>query len=398
MRIGMLVDVYKKHVSGVTHYVELNKRQLEKAGHEVYIFTFGEAASPDADERVIYSRGLQIPGTDYYLSLSYSPAARRLLQSMDVLHVQHPFVSGRLALRYGKPLGIPIVFTNHTRYDLYAREYARMVPAAVSEGLLRRYMPWFCRSVDLVISPSAGMAAVLRGMGVTSPIEVIPNGIELERFHGARALPRAQFGYRTDDVLLVYAGRVAFEKNLLFLLRAFAETARTCEEAQLLIMGGGTPTIQRAMQREVSELSLGERVRFTGMMPYDEVPPYLRMCDAFVTASVSEVHPLSVIEAMACGLPVVGIHSPGISDTVEDGKTGLLANEDSRDFAAKLTYLCKDATLRRTMGEQAEAASSRYGIERTAQTLLGQYERLVAARKPNTRVDLRTAEEGRRRP
>jgi glycosyltransferase involved in cell wall biosynthesis len=84
---------------------------------------------------------------------------------------------------------------------------------------------------------------------------------------------------------------------------------------------------------------------------------------------------------MACGLPIVGIRSPGVADTVEDGKTGLLAAEDIGDYAAKITRLCADMGLRQAMGQASQEASSRYAIERTAAALLEQYERLVSVRR-----------------
>ena len=378
----MMADVYKPHVSGVTHYVELNKRYLEKAGHDVFVFTFGDQDFEDGEDRVIRSPGVPLVDTGYYLSFSYSRAAKKLLQTMDIVHVQHPFLSGRLALHYCQPLRIPTVFTNHTRYDLYAQAYLPILPVEISEGLLQAYMPPFCQQIDMVISPSAGMAQVLRGMGVSSHIEIIPNGVELERFYSAVPLPRLDFGFAEKDVLLVYAGRLASEKNLGFLLQAFAGVARAVDNAHLLMIGGGTKPIEAELQALAAELKIADRVRFTGMISYDSLPSYLRMCDAFVTASVTEVHPLSVIEGMACGLPVMGIDSPGVGDTVEDGKTGFLSTEDLPSFTAKLTRLCLDGRLRRRMGEAARQASTLYAIERTTETLLGHYERLVYASRP----------------
>ncbi len=382
MRIGMMADVYKPHVSGVTHYIELNKRYLEKAGHDVFVFTFGDQDYRDDEAQVIRSPGLPLVDTGYYISFRYSRSAKKLLQTMDIVHVQHPFLSGRLALHYGGPLHIPTVFTNHTRYDLYAQAYLPIVPVEISDGLLQAYMPPFCEAVDLVISPSAGMAQVLRGMGVTSSIEIVPNGVELERFYAAGPLARADFGYSADDVLLVYAGRLASEKNLGFLLQAFAGVARAVDNVHLLLLGGGAKPIEGELQALAAELSLSKRVRFTGMIPYEDLPSYLLMCDAFVTSSVTEVHPLSVIEGMACGLPVMGVDSPGVGDTVEDGKTGFLSTEDLPSFTAKLMRLCLEAPLRRQMGEAARQASTVYAIERTTQILLGHYERLVYASRP----------------
>jgi len=381
----MLSDVYKPYISGITHHIEVNKRHLEAQGHEVFVFTFGDVDYQDHESNVIRTPGLPLVDTGYYLSFRYSRAARKLVQTMDIVHVHHPFLSGRLALRYCQPLRIPIVFTNHTRYDLYAQTYFSMLPEEVSDRLLHAYMPSFCEAVDLVISPSAGMARILREMGVENNVEVIPNGVELQRFIKAAARPRADFGFAADDILLIFAGRVAAEKNLPFLLRAFAGVSQTIQNTYLMIIGGGSKQYEAEIVELVTELKIRERVRLTGMVPYEELPSYLAMGDAFVTASVTEVHPLSVIEAMGAGLPVVGIHSPGVGDTVMDGVTGFLATEDLPAFTAKLTHLCLDHDLRRKMGAAARRASTEYAIEDTIQTLLRQYQRLIHSSRPRRR-------------
>ena len=382
MRIGMMADVYKPHVSGITNYIDLNKRYLEKAGHDVFVFTFGDQDYQDDEQRVIRSPGVPLVDTGYYLSFRYTIAAKKLLQTMDVIHMHHPFLSGRLGLRYSQPLRIPTVFTNHTRYDLYAQAYMPLLPEEISDGLLQAYMPPFCEAVNLVVSPSAGMANILRRMGVESPITIVPNGVDLQHYYQAEPLSRADFGFKNNDVLLVYAGRLAPEKNLTFLLQSFAGVTHALDNVYLMILGGGQKQFEAEIQQLAAELNLKDRVRFTGMVTYDTLPAYLAMCDAFVTASVTEVHPLSVIEAMGTGLPVLGIHSPGISDTIEDGKTGFLATEDLSTFTAKLTRLCLDASLRKQMGDSARQASTRYAIERTTKTMLEHYERLVYASRP----------------
>ncbi|MFZ5818642.1 MAG: glycosyltransferase [Chloroflexota bacterium] len=383
MRIGMMADAYKPYLSGITNYIELNKRFLEQAGHDVYVFTFGGLDYQDDEPRVIRSPGLPLADTGFYLSLRYSRAAKKLLQSMDVVHVHHPFLSGRLALHYCRPLRIPIIFTNHTRYDLYAQAYLPMLPEEVSEGLLQAYMPSFCDAVDLVISPSPGMEKVLRQLEVSSHIEIVPNGVELQRFFQAEPLARKEYDFCEDDLLLVYSGRIAPEKNLEFLLQAFSGVAQALEHVYLLILGGGS--IKQEIEEYARDVGVAGRVRFTGQIPYSNLPGYLAMCDAFVTASVTEVHPLSVIEAMGAGLPVMGIHSPGVGDTVEDGLTGFLSNEDLPAFTAKLTRLCMDRDLRRKMGDAARQASTRYAIERTTQMMLEHYQRLVYASQPRQR-------------
>src|SRR5258708_4666815 len=225
-----------------------------------------------------------------------------------------------------------MVFTCHTRYDLYAQPYLPIIPEKIRDRFLQAYLPPFCEAMRLVISPSEGMAEILRGMGVRGPVEVIPNGVELQLFLTAQPLRRADFGLSAEDVILVYAGRLATEKNLPMLLQAFAEVARAVANTYLLIIGGGQKRMETELQSLISELGLRNRVRLTGMVPYEVVPSYLVMGDVFVTASVTEVHPLSVIEGMAAGLPLIGIRSPGISDTVEDGQTGVLGSNNPAVF------------------------------------------------------------------
>lgn len=377
MRIGMLADVYKPHVSGITNYISLNKSYLEKMGHEVFIFTFGDETYKDDETNVIRSPGLPIMDTGYYVSLRYSRAARLLMKTMDVVHIHHPFLSGSLALRYCRPRGIPTVFTNHTRYDLYTQVYFPGLPDIVGDTALQAYIPSFFRAVDMVVAPSPGVRDILAGYGVDVPIKVIPNGVDLTRFHKpVEPLSRQEFGFNQEDVVLIYTGRLGPEKNLSFLMRSFAGLIQAFDHARLLLIGDGPE--KENLESQARYTGVEDKVFFAGMVPYEKIPSYLVMGDAFVTASVTEVHPLSVIEAMAAGLPVLGIQSPGVGDTVQDGETGFLAaQEDLAIFTAKMVRMVLDTENRRRMGEQARQASELYAIERTTKLMLGCYEEVI---------------------
>jgi glycosyltransferase involved in cell wall biosynthesis len=124
-------------------------------------------------------------------------------------------------------------------------------------------------------------------------------------------------------------------------------------------------------------------------VPYEEVPAYLALADFFVTASVTEVHPLSVIEALAAGLPVLGIHSPGISDTVRDTVDGFLTTHDLASFTAVMVRLLLQPELRAPMAANARERSRNYDIRISVSTLLDHYRRLVAeiqARPPTEKL------------
>jgi 1,2-diacylglycerol 3-alpha-glucosyltransferase len=388
MRIGMMADTYKPHISGITTYIALNKQELEKAGHEVFVFTFGDDDYKDRESNVIRSRGVPIVDTGYYLNFGYKREARKLLKTMDIVHLHHPFLSGSIGLRICRPRGIPLVFTNHTRYDLYAHAYLPILPYVISETMLQAYLPAFCRACNLVIAPSAGMRDVLIRLGVDVDVHVVPNGVDLKPFLGnQQVVDREKYGFEQDDVILLYVGRLGPEKNLPFLLRSFAGTAKAYEKVRLMFVGDGPE--RDNLQDRVKTMGIQKKVVFTGMVPYENLPGYLQMADAFVTASVTEVHPLSIIEALAAGLPVLGIHSPGVGDTVQDGLTGYLSTEDLAMFTAQMVRLASQADIREEMSVHARKAAEQYSIEKTSQMMLELYEKTITASQ-NRKRSLRT--------
>lgn len=376
MRIGMMADAYKPHISGITNVIALSKKFLEKAGYEVYVFTFGGGDYVDDEPNIIRTRGVPLVDTGLYFSARHSSEAQKILQKMDIIHVHHPFTSGQLAIRYSRSQGIPLVFTNHTRYDLYAQAYLPMVPDALGDAFLRTYMPTFCKACDLVIAPSAGLKEVLVKLGVESPIDVIPNGVDVQPFQSVdQPISRQILGFNEQDILLTYMGRIGPEKNLPFLLRAFAGIAKSYDNVSLMILGDGPE--RENLEDRVRVMGMNERVKFMGMIPYTELPRYMASADVFVSASVTEVHPLSVIEAMASGLPVVGIQSPGVGDTVEDGVTGYLApEEDLAVYTAKISRIITDQDARIRMSTTAKEVSLNYSIENTTKIMIDRYQKL----------------------
>ena len=380
MRIGMMADIYKPHISGVTNYIELNKRYLEKAGQEVFVFTFGEDEYQDDEPNIIRSPSLPFLSPkgygDIQIGLRYDERARRLLHTMDVVHVHHPIISMATALRHCKPRGIPIVFTHHSRYDLTAQAMLPLLPDGAGELFEKAYFPSLCQAVDLVVAPSPSIKEMLQRLGVDVHIEIIPHGVELTPFReNIQPLDRGNFGFKEEEILLIYVGRLSPEKNLPFLLRSFFGAVQAFPTLGLLLVGDGPEWDN--LHDLASYMGLNDRIRFIGMVNYKDLPSYLTMADIFVTPSTAETFGLSVVEAMASGLPVLGINTFGICDNIEDGVTGFLAPEDLASFTAKMVRLITDRGLRLQMGARARMASDAYAIEKTVVVILDQYRRLL---------------------
>ncbi|HCU80360.1 MAG: hypothetical protein CL789_01985 [Chloroflexi bacterium] len=383
MRIGMLTDTYKPYISGVTNHVALNKHTMEADGHEVFVFTFGGQDYLDEESNIIRSPAVPIADTGYNLSFRYSRHAQEILSTVDVAHVHHPFASGRLALRYCQNHNIPIVFTNHTRYDLYAQAYLPHLPEAIPEAFLQAFLPSFCRQCDLVIAPSPSLKQLLSNFGVDAPIKIVPNGVDLNSFRPLeQGFRREELDIDDKDLVLIYVGRLSPEKSLTMLLRAFAGAQAAIEHLKLIIVGEGTEYDH--LKDWCKRVNINHAVRFTGKTAYNSVSSYLNMADAFVTPSVSEVHPLSIIEGMAVGLPAIGIESPGVGDIIQNNVNGMLCRNDLADFTARIVRLMLDDSLRIRLASGAIQTAKHYDIRRTSSQLYDHYQEIINSTMRNS--------------
>jgi glycosyltransferase involved in cell wall biosynthesis len=385
MRIGMVTATYNPAViNGALRMVALYRRYLEAAGHEVTIFTLGEPDTADADPHIIRSPGIPLGDYGYYFSMGYTREAQRLMGKMDILHCHHLFMSVELAHRYAH---CPIIYTNHTRYDLYTGTYISL-PQPAADAIMRQIWPEFTDLADVVIVPSESVRQVMLEFGVRCPTVVIENGIELDPLlNPPRPRERIEFGVPGGAPLLIFVGRLSAEKNVTLMLEQFAVAREIVPDMHLLLLGGGPQ--QEELEAYAAELRLSDHTHFLGVVPFGEVSNYLAAADFFVTASTSEVHPLTVIEAMAAGLPVVAPAAPGLIDTVVSGKTGYLTEQPESGLAAAMVALALDCDRRQRMAQAArEDACRRYDVNRTVALTLELYERLLT-----TRPDLRRRRE-----
>ena len=217
---------------------------------------------------------------------------------------------------------------------------------------------------------------MLRDYGVDAQIKIVPNGVDLNKFRPRKQeFQREELGLDPNDLVLIYVGRLSPEKNLTMLLRAFAGAQAAVDNLRLIIVGDGTEFDNLRDWCERGKIS--NVVRFTGGTAYHAISGYLNMADAFVTTSVSEVHPLSIIEGMAVGLPAIGIDSPGVGDIIQHNINGMLCRNDLADFTARMVRLMLDDSLRSRLASGATQTARQYDIRRTSSQLHEQYQKLI---------------------
>lgn len=375
MRIGMVTACYKPVINGVTRMISLMKRELETAGHEVTIFAWGEPDPAGDEPGVVRSPALPLGDSGYHFNFRYNRVAQARLQEMEIIHCHHLFMSVEMAHRYGR---CPIVYTNHTRYDLYTGAYTPLAQPA-ADAIMRQIWPEFTDFCDVVVTPSESVRQVMLEFGVRRPIEVIANGVDLRLYRQPCApFSKADLAIPPDAILLAYVGRLSPEKNVAGLLAQFAIAREIVPHLHLLLVGKG-PLLD-SLRRQAADLDIAAHCHFTGGIPFEDVARYLQAADLFVTASASEVHPLTVLEAMAAGLPVIGVDAPGLADIVASGKTGQLISSADGGLAAAIVALALQPALRCQMSHAARQESERYDIGHTVTQTLALYRRLLATR------------------
>jgi glycosyltransferase involved in cell wall biosynthesis len=373
MHIGMLTACYHPVVNGVTQMVALYDRHLSAAGHQVTIFTLGAPLPGEDGSKVIRSPGVSLGKTGYYFSVSYGSEAQSRLREVDVLHCHHLLMGLEFAGRYGRN---PVVFTNHTRYDIYLSAYGGL-PYSVASMIMRQAWPRLTDIADAVIAPSASIQRILRKSGVRAPIELIENGVEIEQFlHPTGDKTRSAIGIPATATVFIYVGRLSREKNVRRLADEFIRAAGQAEDLHLLLVGAGSMEVE--LKWQVASQGLARRVHFLGQVKNTEVPALLAMSDAFVSASLSEVHPLAVIESLATGIPVIAINSPGIADVVAHDRSGLLVDGTPGSLAAAMRLLASCRDMRHRLGAQARIAAEHYDIRFTVERTVSLYRRLTA--------------------
>jgi glycosyltransferase involved in cell wall biosynthesis len=207
---------------------------------------------------------------------------------------------------------------------------------------------------------------------------VIPNGIPIDDYQcpsTPRPVWRREQGFQEEDVLFVCAARLEKQKNHAMLLEAFARGPATSRTAHLLLAGDGERRL--ALEEQARQLGIQGKVRFLGLRA--DICEVLAAADIFVLASHSEGNPLSLMEAMAAGLPVVATAVGGVPELIADRASGLLVTPGNVDglVAAMLKLLQDEETRWMMAAAAAHYAKEAFSASRMAQGYMELYERLL---------------------
>jgi glycosyltransferase involved in cell wall biosynthesis len=365
-RVAAFTDTYLPTINGVTYTVKTWRDRWEDRGGRMDVVYPQSDHSPTAGEHPIGS--LAFPFYDgFRMGLPRIPNA---IQRVDIVHSHTPFGIGLGGWRLARDLDAPLVASYHTPSAEYA-EYLS-VNGTIEKAVRRSataYERLFLDSADVVVVPSTETGRHVRDVvGVDTPTEVVPNGVDTAFFTPDAGNFRARYDL-PDGPLVGYTGRHGHEKRLELLIEAVAEM----ETDVTLVLGGDGPAREML---ETSASEYGIDARFLGFLPREDLPAFYATIDVFGFPSPVETQGLVALEANACGTPVAGVNAGALADTITDGENGYRA--PAGDPIALADTIERTLAERDDLRERCLDRRDSISAERAVDTLGAIYDRLLS--------------------
>jgi len=335
MRVGLFTDTYLPQISGVATSIKTLKEELEKQGHEVYIFTTTDKHVKRYEDPTI----IRLPSVPFISFTDRRIVYRGLFESykiaktykLDIIHTQTEFSLGILGKMVGKALRLPVIHTYHTQYEDYVRYIAN--GKLIRPSMVKYIVRGFLNDLDGVICPSRIALNLLDGYSVKIPKRIIPTGIDLREYERPDisqediAKLREKWAIASDETVLLSLSRVSYEKNIQALLANMPKILSNNPKVKLLIVGDG-PYLEE-LKEQAQDLAVMDNVIFTGMVSHNETALYYKAADFFISASTSETQGLTYAESLASGKPIIAQSNPYLDDLITDKMFGTLYQTES---------------------------------------------------------------------
>lgn len=393
MRICLFTDSFLPYISGVSSAVFNQANELASRGHEISIFY----PRPEREDRLAQIAGLD-PGIKLF-GLPFSvpiPNAPKLRFSVpfflftyrrlniappDLIHVHTEFGCGLEGMLLGRLKRIPVVGTFHTFFaePEYLKQFHIPNFAFTRKGMWK-YSVTFYNRCSHIVSPSKSVRDNLVKRGLSKSTTLLSNGIERIDFRPESEIREFRQSLGIDDFAFIYVGRISPEKSLDMLIDAFAQVTRVNPKAKLVIVGAGPSDPD--IDKQLASLEIEDSVVRVGRIERDILMKenYPLLGDVFITASKTENQPVSLLEAMAFGLPMIGPRAKGIPELVTHGDDGLIFEPDDEcAMANAMIRLMKDDSLRLQLSAAAKRNANEHRIDRVGGKLESIYLEVIGS-------------------
>lgn len=384
MNIALFTDTYLPDINGVASSTHILYNELKKYHHVLVVTTTlpHDSDYEDEDQNI-----LRLPGLDlkkmygYRASAIYSIKGMKELKEFapDIIHIQTEFGIGIFGRIAGEILNVPVCYTYHTMWADYSHyivpEGFKSIDYAAKK-IIEKISKVYGDTCGALIVPSVKTAQALKSYGISNEINVVPTGLELDRFikKDQQLVNEIIEQYRLQDKFVVtFVGRVAQEKSIDMLLYAFRKIKNVNENIALLVVGGG-PQLEELQQLAI-DLDIDDVVIFTDAKENDMIPSFYHASSLFVSASLSETQGLTYIEAMASGIPVLARFDSNLEDVIENEKNGYFFESEDELVECILTLSKQDLSL---VSQNALNSSKKYSSHSFYENIMSVYQKALS--------------------
>lgn len=385
MTIALFSDSYLPTKSGVVTVVLQLREQLIKLGHKVLLITVETTEDFHSDDPLVYqvhSKPLGM-GTDQFISLPFIPNLVKFLKknNVELIHCHTEFGIGNAAVICAKTLKIPAICTTHTMWTEFYKHYIPMAKF-ISPNVIQKTMKIFYKRFNALIAVSSKARNLTKSkkMLPKMPSVIIPNAIDDSKFVQKHLTAqekqeiRSKYGINNTDVLLLFLGRIAEEKRVFELLTICKNVVKKCGNCKVMFVGNGPAYIgmTNICTKEISE----GKIIFTGFVEWEKVHNFYESADIFITASLSEMHSMTILEAELSSLPIVTRKDDSYIDSIFDNENGYLCNTDE-EMEEKIIQLISDEVKRKKFGKKSLEITKNFTIEKYMQRTLFVYDEVI---------------------
>ena len=345
MNVAILTDSFPPNIDGVSNCAYAYANELHKNSQSKCIVVTPRKPRIKYDYPFpVYSfRSVGLPYDEYRAGHPFMPRLIKIFKAMeiDILHVHSPFVAMSVARELRFFLNLPIVFTQHTKWDY---DIACAAPTKLIQKTISRYAHKNITAADELWSVSRGAGEYLQSRGLKGEFLVMPNGTDFERLDPSLVCTKQideKHNLPANVPVLLFVGRMMWYKNIALIIESLAALHKQNFDFRMLFVGDGEEIAE--IQDFVKEKGLSEIVSFAGRIDDRALlRAYYTRSDLFVFASVYDNAPLVVREAAACFCPPLAIRGSSTAEILDDGITGYLCDETSESISDTILSAFKD--------------------------------------------------------
>lgn len=400
MTIALFSDSYLPTKSGIVTVIVQLQEQLKKLGHRVILVTVettDEYETYDPDIYRVHSVALGL-GTDQFVGI---PAIHPLIHflkdaKVDLIHCHTEFGIGKAGLRAAHILKIPAICTTHTMWTDFYKYYltfGKLISPKIINGIMKKYYGKFDSLIG--VSTKARNYFKQPSMLPEMPSVIIPNAIDKEKFQKQHLSQeqilelRHSYGIKDDEIMMLFVGRIGEEKRVFELLQVCQNVIKKNEKLKMIFVGNG-PAFEELKEKAAEQIA-EKSISIPGFIEWTKVSEYYESADIFVTASLSEMHSMTILEAQLSGLPIVVRRDESYLDSVLDGENGYLTASEE-EMEKRILELAQDKEKRAAFGKRSLEITRRFTIESHIKKTLKVYEEVMKA-YPNKIDDIKVMEE-----